>query len=105
MSKEKKTVELKEEDLEKVAGGSEELDYAVNYMLGHLSIAAGSTNDKEILDHIEQIKGCISDNDFNEAYRIATIAIDHFEDFQEWQRAIAHIIIVAEILRSKWGAN
>ena len=97
--------ELKDAELKKVAGGSEELDYAVNYMLGHLSIAAGSTNDKEILDHIEQIKGYISDNNFKEAYRIATRAIDHFEDFQEWQRAIAHIIIVAEILRSECGAN
>ena len=53
--------ELKDEELEKVAGGSEELDYAVNYMLGHLSIAAGSTNDKEILGQIEKIKGYISD--------------------------------------------
>ena len=104
MLEENKTVELNEEDLEKVAGGSEELDYAVNYMLGHLSIAAGSTNDKEILGQIEKIKGYISDNNFKEAYHIATIAIDHFEDFQEWQRAIAHIKIVAETLRRECGA-
>ena len=53
--------ELKDEELKKAAGGSEELDYAVNYMLGHLSIAASSTNDKEILGQIEKIKGYISD--------------------------------------------
>ena len=96
--------ELKDEELKKVAGGSEELDYAVNYMLGHLSTAAGSTNDKEILDHIKQIKGYISDNNFQEAYRIATRAIDFFENCEEWQRAIGHIKIVAETLRRECGA-
>ena len=57
-----------------------------------------------LVKDIEEIKGYISDNNFKEAYHIATIAIDHFEDFQEWQRAIAHIIIVAETLRRECGA-